>query len=92
MLFGFNGVKGDDFKAQIEQGASDQEMVEWLNQVVAGPRNVRRVNGSQSLGYSDLSILGLDRWKNIFSFADINSLPQAAMADAVAEVNQHTDG
>ncbi len=30
-LFGFKGVKGDDFKAQIEQGASDQEMVEWLN-------------------------------------------------------------
>ncbi|PYK85089.1 MAG: hypothetical protein DME41_00280 [Verrucomicrobia bacterium] len=25
------GVKGDDFKAQIENGASDQEMVEWLN-------------------------------------------------------------
>jgi len=24
-------VKGDDFKAQIENGASDQEMVEWLN-------------------------------------------------------------
>src|SRR6266480_4946845 len=32
MVFGFKGVKGDDFKAQIEQGASDQEMVEWLNQ------------------------------------------------------------
>ncbi len=32
MLFGFKGVKGDDFKAQVEQGASDQEMVEWLNQ------------------------------------------------------------
>jgi hypothetical protein len=31
-LFGLKGVKGDDFKAQIEQGASDQEMVEWLNQ------------------------------------------------------------
>src|SRR6266516_2426478 len=31
MLFGFKGVKGDDFKAQIEQVASDQEMVEWLN-------------------------------------------------------------
>ena len=30
-LFGFKGVKGDDFKAQIEHGASDQEMVEWLN-------------------------------------------------------------
>ena len=32
IVFGFKGVKGDDFKAQIEQGASDQEMVEWLNQ------------------------------------------------------------
>src|SRR6188472_3229852 len=32
MLFGFKGVKGDDFKAQIEQGASDQEIVEWLNE------------------------------------------------------------
>ena len=32
MLFGFKGVNGADFKAQIEQGASDQEMVEWLNQ------------------------------------------------------------
>jgi uncharacterized protein DUF5069 len=31
-LFGFKGVKGEDFKAQIEQGASDEEMVEWLNQ------------------------------------------------------------
>jgi Domain of unknown function (DUF5069) len=31
MLFGFKGVKGVDFKAQIENGASDQEMVEWLN-------------------------------------------------------------
>lgn len=32
MLFGFKGVNGTDFKAQIEEGASDQEMVEWLNQ------------------------------------------------------------
>jgi hypothetical protein len=30
-LFGFKDVKGDDFKAQIENGASDQEMVDWLN-------------------------------------------------------------
>jgi hypothetical protein len=30
-LFGFKGVKGDDFKAQIEQGAGDQDMVEWLH-------------------------------------------------------------
>jgi hypothetical protein len=32
LLFGFKGVKGDDFKTQIEQGAGDQEIVEWLNQ------------------------------------------------------------
>src|SRR2546428_7471151 len=30
-LFGFKGVKGDDFKAQIESGASDQQMAEWLD-------------------------------------------------------------
>ena len=31
MLFGFKGVKGADFKAQIENGASDQQMSEWLD-------------------------------------------------------------
>ncbi len=31
-LFGFKGVKGNDFKAQIEKGASDQQMAEWLDQ------------------------------------------------------------
>lgn len=31
MLFGFKGVKGVDFKAQVEAGASDDQMVEWLN-------------------------------------------------------------
>ena len=30
-LFGFKGVKGVDFKAQIENGASDQQMAEWLD-------------------------------------------------------------
>jgi|SRR5206468_10590418 len=32
-LFGFKGVKREDFRAQIEQGASDEEMVEWLNRI-----------------------------------------------------------
>src|ERR1700750_1124113 len=32
MLFGFKGVKGTEFKAQIENGASDQQMAEWLDQ------------------------------------------------------------
>jgi hypothetical protein len=31
MLFGFKGVKGDDFKAEVEKGASDQEMARWLD-------------------------------------------------------------
>jgi uncharacterized protein DUF5069 len=31
MLFGFKGVKGVDFKAQVENGASDDQMVDWLN-------------------------------------------------------------
>ncbi|MEP6602580.1 MAG: DUF5069 domain-containing protein [Spartobacteria bacterium] len=32
MLFGFKGVKAPEFKAQIENGASDQQMAEWLDQ------------------------------------------------------------
>jgi Domain of unknown function (DUF5069) len=32
MLFGFKGIQGADFKAQIENGASDQQMAEWLDQ------------------------------------------------------------
>ncbi len=31
MLFGFKGVVGADFKAQIESGASDQQMAEWVD-------------------------------------------------------------
>ena len=30
MLFGFKGVKGDDFKAEVETGASDEAMAKWL--------------------------------------------------------------
>jgi hypothetical protein len=44
MLFGFKDVKGDDFKAQIEQGAGDQEMAEWLNQTgeKKAPEEIKR--------------------------------------------------
>ena len=31
MLFGFKCVKGDDFKAEIEKGDSDEEMARWLD-------------------------------------------------------------
>jgi hypothetical protein len=31
MLFSFKGVTGDDFKKQVEAGASDNEMVKWLD-------------------------------------------------------------
>ena len=31
MLFGFKGVTGDDFKAEVEKGATDEEMANWLD-------------------------------------------------------------
>ena len=31
-LFGFKEIRGEDFRAQIEQGRSDEEIIEWLNQ------------------------------------------------------------
>src|SRR5215210_2891218 len=31
MLFAFKSVTGTDFKAQVENGASDQQMAEWLD-------------------------------------------------------------
>jgi len=31
-LFGFKEIRGEDFRAQIEQGGSDEEIIEWLNQ------------------------------------------------------------
>jgi hypothetical protein len=31
MLFGWKGIKGDDFKAEVEKGASDEEMVKWVD-------------------------------------------------------------
>ena len=30
MLFGFKGIKGDDFKAFVEQGSTDEEIAEWV--------------------------------------------------------------
>ena len=31
ILFGFKGVTGDDFKAKVQAGASDEELAAWLN-------------------------------------------------------------
>ncbi len=31
MLFGFKGVTGDDFKAKVQSGASDEDLVEWVD-------------------------------------------------------------
>ncbi len=41
--FGFKGVTGDAFKQQMETGASDQEMVRWLDQngTLRSPEEVR---------------------------------------------------
>jgi len=31
MLFGFKGVTGDDFKAQVQSGASDADLAAWID-------------------------------------------------------------
>ncbi len=31
MLFGWKGVKGDDFKAEVAKGKSDEEMAKWVD-------------------------------------------------------------
>ena len=31
ILFGFKGVTGDDFKARVQAGASDDDLAAWLN-------------------------------------------------------------
>src|SRR5881392_21600 len=56
MLFGFKGVTGADFKAQIEQGVSDQEVVEWLN-TSAKPKCRNKLN------------VGLKTWKQAVSIS-----------------------
>jgi hypothetical protein len=32
MLFGWKGIKGDDFKAFVETGASDPEIAKWVDE------------------------------------------------------------
>ena len=32
MLFGWKGIKGDDFKAFVETGASDDEIAKWVDE------------------------------------------------------------
>ena len=32
MLFGWKGIKGPDFKAEVEKGKSDEEMAKWVDQ------------------------------------------------------------
>ncbi len=31
MLFGWKGVQGDDFKAEVAKGKSDEEMAKWID-------------------------------------------------------------
>ena len=32
MLFGWKGIKGDNFKAKVESGVSDEEIAEWVDE------------------------------------------------------------
>ncbi|HEX4665111.1 MAG TPA: DUF5069 domain-containing protein [Chthoniobacterales bacterium] len=31
LLFGWKGIKGDDFKAEVAKGKSDEEMAQWVD-------------------------------------------------------------
>jgi len=31
MLFGFKGITGDDFKAKVQSGATDEDLAAWVN-------------------------------------------------------------
>ncbi len=57
MLFGFKGVNGPDFKAQIENGASDQQLAEWLdrNGTAKTPDEIKRWSDETEAGnpYND---------------------------------------
>jgi len=43
MLFGFKGVTGNEFKAEVEKGRSDDEMVKWLDShgIKKSPEQIR---------------------------------------------------
>jgi hypothetical protein len=47
MLFGFKGIKGDDFKAFVETGASDEEIARWVDQ------NGQRKNGEEKRQWAE---------------------------------------
>ena len=32
MLFGWKGIKGPDFRAEVERGASDEEIMRWVDE------------------------------------------------------------
>jgi len=47
MLFGFKGIKGDDFKAEVEKGRGDHEIVRWVNE------NGSKKTGEEIKAWSD---------------------------------------
>src|SRR5688500_9660455 len=52
MLFGFKGGTGDDFKAEVEKGATDEEMANWVDnhgtkKNAGGSEDLERRDGSE---------------------------------------------
>jgi hypothetical protein len=65
MLFGFKGVKGEDFKAQIEQGAGDQEMIDWLTQ--SGEKKTAEENRRRAEEAESSSLYNHPKKRELFS-------------------------
>jgi hypothetical protein len=78
VLFGFKGVSGPDFKNEIEKGATDEGMIQWLNThgSVKSPEEIKQwadgvegfslVNDPEKKDFfiSECTKLGLDPFKS----------------------------
>ena len=96
-LFGWKGVTGDDFKAEVEKGATDEEMAKWLGShgEKKTPEEVRAWSDQMmTLSLYDepdkrdwfveqVSVYGLDPKKTtLFEWLDVDDKASYATANA----------
>ncbi len=55
MLFGFMGIKADDFKAQVAAGKSDEEIAAWVKATAATPKTDEELKAWAESHHNDFS-------------------------------------
>jgi hypothetical protein len=55
MLFGFFGIKADDFKAQVEAGKTDEEIAAWVKATAATPKTDEEMKAWAESHHHDFS-------------------------------------